>query len=168
MKILGIEAKAFLMGYLFSVVAFLLVFGVVWAVIYEHRLLSARLTATFFVNFFYSMIFYFLLTTAFSIPVYHAPTARRSIKIFIWTYGISVITLYVGLMLHSVYWGNPLRFILFQGDPISQFFYMLFLGVLSLVSAISAVLLYGIYRLTAESVKRRNRSNALTKQTVYD
>ncbi len=147
MKISRIEVKVLLAGYLISTIAFLLVFGIAWAVVYEHRLISARLTGTFFVNFFYSMIFFFFLTTIYSILAYRLPTGR-SIKIFILTYGISMITLYVGSILHSLYWGNPLTLILFQGDPISQFFYLLFLGLLSLAPAISTVLLYGVYRLT--------------------
>jgi hypothetical protein len=153
------QARIFFAGYFLSVIAFLIIFAVGMALVYEHRLISSRITVDFLINFVYSMGLYFVLTAAFSFLTYRLLlTARTEIRIFILTYGISLITLYVTSMLVRIYWGHSLIFILFQGDAYSLLLYMSLLGVLSSAPAVFSVLVYEIYRLASKLLVKKGQS----------
>jgi len=142
---------------------FFVIFAVGMALVYEHRVFSTRITVEFFVNFVYSMSFYFALTAAFSFLAWRLlKSARAEIKIFMLTYGISFITLYVTSMLVRIYWGHSLAFIFFPSDVLSFFFYMLFLGIFSLPPAVFLVLLFEIDRLKIKLAERRKFSREKT------
>jgi hypothetical protein len=151
MKFLRTEVRIFLVAFLLSLAAFLIMFAVGMPLVYEYRLISFRLSLSYVLNFLYVMSLYFVLAGGLSVLLYRfVKSMRAEAKIFVIMFVTAFWATVGASVTASLYWGNPIHtldplgIILMWGD----WRVILAFSVLSLpmlVISMLAVIIYRIY-----------------------
>jgi len=102
--------RVFLVTFLLSLAAFFIMFAVGMPLVYEHRLISFRLSLSYVLNFLYDMSLYFVLAGALSVFLYRfVKSMRVEVKIFISVFVTAFWATVGALVTASLYWGNPIH-----------------------------------------------------------
>lgn len=173
MGFLRTEVKIFLSSCFLSMIVFFVTFLVFLPLIYEHRLISFRLSLGYVVNFLYSMSLYLVLSSVLSVVIYRfVKPMRVEGKIFFITFGTIFWAIVGALSTASLYWGgvslhllNPFGVIAMWGN-LWVVLGFLFISFYLLVISVSVVIMYKIYEFamglhhqpTVDQEKRRLES----------
>jgi len=160
------DVKIFLTFLFLSLMAFSAIFLVFMPLIYEQRLLSFRLSLSYFLSFLYDMSLYFVFAGGLAVLVYYfAKSTRVEVQIFITVFSAFFWGIVGATMTASLYWGNsfpvhpldPLGVITMWGDwKVILAFSILSLFILALSGL--AVMTYEVCELLRKSaVKYRQR-----------
>jgi len=101
------EVKILFLVFCLTLFVFLFIFAVGFPLVFEHRLISSRLSPGYVMNFFSGMIFYFFLTGLLSVAVYFfVKNINMEWRIFVIAYLAFFLGVLGGIPTSILYYGN--------------------------------------------------------------